>query len=94
MQPYARELVGVDLSQAMLDQASAKQIYRQLHKSDITEFLQASRERYDLIACMDTFVYLGRLDEVIALVYEKLNIGGLLLFSTEKLAGQAILPTI
>ena len=87
MQPYARELVGVDLSQAMLEQSAAKQIYRQLHKADITEFLQASRDRFDLIACMDTFVYLGRLDEVIALVYEKLNAGGLLLFSTEKLGG-------
>jgi predicted TPR repeat methyltransferase len=87
MKPYARELVGVDLSQAMLDQSAAKGIYRQLHKADITEFLRASRDRYDLIACMDTFVYLGRLDEVIALAYEKLNAGGLLLFSTEKLSG-------
>ena len=64
IKPYARELVGVDLSQAMLDRSAAKQLYRQLHKSDITEFLLGIRDHYDLITCMDTFVYLGRLDEV------------------------------
>jgi predicted TPR repeat methyltransferase len=85
MKPYARKLVGVDLSQAMLDRSAAKQVYRQLHKSDITEFLQGTRDHYDLISCMDTFVYLGRLDEVLALIHQKLRVGGMLFFSTEKL---------
>ena len=85
MKPYARELVGVDLSQAMLDRSAAKQVYRQLHKSDITEFLLGTRDHYDLISCMDTFVYLGRLDEVLALIHQKLRVGGMLFFSTEKL---------
>ncbi|OIR08439.1 ubiquinone biosynthesis O-methyltransferase [mine drainage metagenome] len=87
MKPYARELVGVDLSQAMLDRSAEKQVYSQLHRSDITEFMLTSGEHYDLIACMDTFVYLGRLDEVLALIYQKLRAGGMLLFSTEKLLG-------
>ena len=85
MKPYARELVGVDLSQAMLDRSAEKQVYRQLHKSDITEFLRTTGEHYDLISCMDTFVYLGRLDEVLALIHQKLRVGGMLFFSTEKL---------
>ena len=89
MRPYARELVGVDLSQAMLDQSATKQIYRKLHKSDITEFLRASCERYDLIVCMDTFIYVGRLDEILPLIYQTLNVGGLLFFSTEKLSGSS-----
>ena len=83
----ARVLEGVDLSQSMLDQAAAKHLYHQLHKSDITDFLLASHEQYDLITCMDTFIYLGRLDEVFALIYQRLKTGGRLLFSTEKLAG-------
>jgi len=87
LKPYARILVGVDLSQAMLDRAAAKQLYHQLHKSDITDFLLASPDQYDLITCMDTFIYLGRLDEVFALIYRKLKIGGMLVFSTEKLVG-------
>ncbi|MDO8988272.1 MAG: tetratricopeptide repeat protein [Sideroxyarcus sp.] len=87
LKPYVREMTGVDLSQAMLERAAAKQVYQHLHKSDIAEFLCESRERYDLITCMDTFIYIGRLDEVLALIHRNLKPGGMLLFSTEKLAG-------
>lgn len=85
MKLYAHTLVGVDLSQAMLDQAVARQTYHQLHKADIAEFLLASDERFDLITCMDTFIYLGQLDQLLALIYTHLNQGGMLAFSTEKL---------
>jgi predicted TPR repeat methyltransferase len=85
--PYARLLVGVDLSQSMLDQSSEKQIYHQLHQSDISEFLSATEDQYDLITCMDTFIYAGRLEEILELIYQKLKPGGKLLFSTEKLLG-------
>ncbi|MDX8379810.1 MAG: tetratricopeptide repeat protein [Gallionella sp.] len=81
----ARSLEGVDLSQSMLRQAAEKRIYNQLHQADITEFLQASCDPYDFIVCMDTFIYLGKLDEIIALIYKRLKAGGQLLFSTEKL---------
>lgn len=85
--PHARLLVGVDLSQAMLDQAAAKQLYHQLHKKDITRFLLEAHEQYDLILCMDTIIYLGRLDRIVELIYQRLKPGGMLLFSTEKLHG-------
>jgi predicted TPR repeat methyltransferase len=84
---YARLLVGVDLSQAMLDQSSEKHIYHQLHRSDISEFLRATEDQYDLITCMDTFIYAGRLEEILELIYQKLKPGGKFLFSTEKLLG-------
>lgn len=87
LQPVALKLAGVDLSGAMLDQAAAKQLYHQLHKSDIADFLLSSDEQYDLITCMDTLAYLGRLEEIFALIHQKLTAGGLLIFSTEKLAG-------
>jgi len=61
--PYASYLVGVDISQAMLDQAQGKHCYQQLNKADLVSFLQASEEQYDLITCMDTLNYLGQLDE-------------------------------
>ncbi|WP_035059326.1 tetratricopeptide repeat protein [Andreprevotia chitinilytica] len=85
LKPYARELIGVDLSQAMLDRAATKQLYQQLHKADISGFLRESRAQFDLIICMDTLIYLGRLDEVFALMQQRLNAGGLALFTTEKL---------
>jgi len=69
----------------MLDRAVAKKLYHRLHKSDMTEFLLTSLDQYDLITCMDTFVYLGRLNETLAMIYQKLKTGGTLVFSTEKL---------
>ena len=83
--PLAQTMVGVDLSQAMLDRCAEKHIYNQLIRTDIAEFLMGSQDQYDLIACMDTFIYMGSLDEVFTLVYQRLKPGGLLLFSTEKL---------
>jgi predicted TPR repeat methyltransferase len=81
---YASQLTGVDLSQAMLDRAAARQIYQHLHKADITDYLAATRDRYDLVTCMDTLIYIGRLDKVFTLIRQCLKPGGLLIFSTEK----------
>lgn len=87
LKPHIRELSGVDLSGAMLNLAAAKGLYHHLHKSDITDYLLASPDRHDLITCMDTLTYMGRLDKIIALIHQKLKTGGMLLFSTEKLDG-------
>ena len=85
LSPYAGKLVGVDLSQAMLDQAAIKQVYHQLHKADICDYLSASNDKYNLITCMDTFIYLGQLDELLAQIYRQLKPAGILIFSTETL---------
>ena len=82
---FAQTMVGVDLSQAMLDRCAAKHLYSQLIRADITEFLLGSQDQYDLITCMDTFIYMGPLDDVCSLIYQRLKPGGLLFFSTEKL---------
>ena len=85
LQPYARKLQGVDLSQAMLAHAAARQIYQQLYKADISAFLAESVASFDLISCMDTLIYIGKLDELFAQVFHHLKPGGLFLFSTETL---------
>ncbi len=86
LEPYSRVLTGVDLSRSMLGQAAAKQRYHHLHQTGIDDFLRSSPDRFDLVSCMDTFIYIGRLEKVCELIYQRLKIGGLLLFSTEKLA--------
>ena len=83
---YANALDGVDLSQLMLDHATDKRLYHQLHKADISDFLLASKDQYDLITCMDTFIYIGHLEKLFSLISCNLKFGGMLLFSTEKLA--------
>ena len=87
LKPYARLLVGIDLSPVMLERSREKELYHQLHQSDIADYLRKANEQFDLISCMDTFIYVGRLEEILELIHKKLNPGGRLLFSTEKLIG-------
>lgn len=83
--PAAR-LVGVDLSEAMLQKARERHCYDVLHRADMKAFLEEQDERFDLAACMDVLTYIGSLDDLMVLIGQSLNPGGLLIFSTEKLA--------
>jgi predicted TPR repeat methyltransferase len=86
--PYARRLVGVDLSERMLAQAREKAVYDDLHKCELTAYLSGCKEDFDVIVSADTLVYFGALDEVVAAADRALRPGGRLVFTVEELAGQ------
>ncbi|HEY2679087.1 MAG TPA: tetratricopeptide repeat protein [Steroidobacteraceae bacterium] len=82
--PRARQLVGVDLSPKMLEQAGRCKHYHRLECTDLLEFLQTSETTsYDIILAADVFIYVGRLDEVISHARRLLRPGGLFAFSVE-----------
>jgi len=81
--PYARRLVGVDLSEGMLVHAKSKNIYDVLTKAELTEFLRNSGEIFDLIVSADTLVYFGDLKELLAAAAGALRANGLLVFTLE-----------
>jgi len=62
--PYARRLVGVDLSAGMLTQAAAKQVYDELLHGELTAYLRGQRGQFDVIVSADTLVYFGPLEAV------------------------------
>lgn len=64
--PGAR-LIGVDISEKMLQKASEKGIYEKLIKSDIAEYLK-TKPRADLFLAADVFAYLGNIEPVIKAV--------------------------
>ncbi|RXZ38535.1 methyltransferase domain-containing protein [Oxalobacteraceae bacterium CAVE-383] len=78
-------LTGVDLSGRMLEQASLKDVYDRLIKAEIGAFLRTSGRQYDLIACIDTLIYFGALEEILELMERNLKPGGWLILTTEKL---------
>jgi predicted TPR repeat methyltransferase len=90
-------LTGVDLSQGMLDQASLKATYDRLVKAEICSFLAEAehgykhqyKRQYDLIACIDTLIYFGALEEIVQLMARNLKPGGWLILTTEKLAADS-----
>jgi predicted TPR repeat methyltransferase len=83
-----KKIDGVDLSPKMLEQAETKAVYNTLYRQDLLEFLEGpeiQESEYDLVLSADTFIYVGRLDQIFAAVGRALKDGGLFVFSVEQL---------
>ncbi len=83
LKPYAKCLVGVDLSARMLELAEAKKAYDELVKAELAAFLGSRDEAYDLIASADTLCYFGELAPVFRSAAKALRTGGLFAFTLE-----------
>jgi predicted TPR repeat methyltransferase len=84
--PYARRLVGVDLSTGMLEHARAKSVYDELTHAELVGYLQRQREAFDIIVSADTLVYFGALDGFAAAAATALRPGGWVTFTVEEAA--------
>jgi predicted TPR repeat methyltransferase len=82
--PYARRLVGVDLSSGMLEKAGQRGTYDELVKGELTAFIQGADAQYDVIVSADTLVYFGALEEVVGAAARALRPGGCLVFTVEE----------
>jgi predicted TPR repeat methyltransferase len=85
--PYSRRLVGVDLSEGMLAQARARDIYDELRRSELTAYLTGCDREFDVVVSADTLVYFGPLDAVAVAAERALRPGGRLVFTVEELDG-------
>ncbi|MFC5607040.1 tetratricopeptide repeat protein [Variovorax soli] len=86
LKPYARKLVGVDLSAGMLAKAEPRQVYDHLAKAELTAFLEAEPAgRYGLIVSADTLCYFGDLAAVMRASARAMAPGGWLVFTVEGL---------
>ncbi|CAO3402109.1 tetratricopeptide repeat protein [Azospirillum palustre] len=85
LRPYARRLVGVDLSDGMLKRARARGLYDGLHATELVGFLAAHRLTFDLVMAADVFCYFGVLDDALAAARAALRPGGRLAFTVEEL---------
>ncbi len=81
----SKKLTGIDLSEKMIEKAEPLNLYDHLIVGDITEEMLATENNYDLIIAADVFVYIGKLDEVFNACAQKINPGGLFIYSTERL---------
>jgi len=84
--PYARRLVGVDLSSRMLAKARERDLYHRLEQSDLVSMMRGECEKdYDVVTAADVFIYIGDIDAAIREVKRLLRGGGLFGFSLEGL---------
>jgi predicted TPR repeat methyltransferase len=88
--PFARRMVGVDLSEGMLAHAKDKNVYHALTKAELTQYLRDHSEAFDLIVSADTLVYFGDLTGVIAALAGALRPNGLVVFTLEHAVADSI----
>lgn len=84
LKPYAATLVGMDLSQGMLDKAALRKTYDRLEHAELTAYLNAHRAQFDLIVSADTLCYFGVLQEALGAAAKALRPGGHLIFTVEE----------
>ncbi len=77
-------LEGVDISEAMIEEARRKNLYDRLEVSDLLAALRGRKEQYQLIIAADVLNYFGDLEQVFAALQARLTDGGLVAFSVEK----------
>jgi predicted TPR repeat methyltransferase len=57
--PHAKQLIGVDLSSAMLEVARSKNFYDALHECELIDYLEQCTHHYELVILADVLVYIG-----------------------------------
>jgi len=83
IRPMARRLVGVDLSPAMIIEATRSGIYDELINAEVIETMRATKDQYDLIMGGDVLIYIGDVSEFMPAAAGALRSGGMLACSIE-----------
>ena len=97
--PFAAQLVGVDLSPAIVARAQAKDLYDRLVVGNLSNVLPDEIKRgakYDLVIAADVFVYVNDLSKIVVYVARILATTGIFAFTVETHAGAGVelLPTL
>ncbi|MEL6998995.1 MAG: methyltransferase domain-containing protein [Pseudomonadota bacterium] len=86
---WCDHITGVDLSEAMLDEAHERGVYDDLYVAEACDFLEASEDGpWDLIAATDVLPYIGDLGRFFAGATQQLRSAGLVVVSCESEPGQ------
>jgi len=86
VKPFARRLVGVDLSLEMLKRAGVRKLYDELILGELTAFVGAVPAAWDLIVSADTLVYFGDLAAAMAAAHRGLRPRGHVVFTLERVS--------
>jgi predicted TPR repeat methyltransferase len=84
LKPWAAQLLGVDLSPEMIELARKRSIYDRLEVAEITSWLNATGESFDLIVSCDVLIYFGDLHQIVAPAAKRLKPGGIFAMSMER----------
>ena len=78
-------IIGVDVSEKMIEQAARHGLYYRFHKVNLLDALRETpSDMYELITALDVFIYCGELGQVIADAFRVTKPGGYFVFSCER----------
>jgi predicted TPR repeat methyltransferase len=65
IKPFAKQLIGVDVAQGMLDEAKRRDIYDELVCSELHAYIEsAAPQSFDVAVAADVLVYIGSLERL------------------------------
>jgi predicted TPR repeat methyltransferase len=85
LKPWARSLVGCDLSVGMLKRATALKLYDKLHQAELTHYLETQPDSFDAVVSADTLCYFGEIEGAALAAWRSLRPEGWLVFTVEAL---------
>lgn len=83
----SKKLIGVDISQGMIEKARLTGKYNELITDDINNYLANLNSKFDLIISADVFIYIGAIDKIITECSRLLKDKGIMIFSVESIEG-------
>jgi len=83
LKPFSNYLIGVDLSEKMLEHAKKTSFYDVCYQDEILNFLAHETKCFDCIAAAEVLEYFGDLNRLFSQVSSHLNAQGWFIFSIE-----------
>jgi predicted TPR repeat methyltransferase len=87
LRSFCSHLTGVDVSAAMMEKAKEKAVYDELVVDDVLGWLRGGSDRYELLLCIETLLYIGALDGFLEAAKRRMEPGARLVFTTEREEG-------
>lgn len=78
------QMLGIDLSPEMIRLAREREIYDRLEVAEITDWIDRSKEMFDLIVAADSFIYFGDLSHLVVTTSKRLTRNGVFAFTLER----------
>jgi predicted TPR repeat methyltransferase len=85
--PFAKRLIGVDISTKMIEKAKGRAVYDEFSAEDVASYMQRSDQEFDLIIAADVFIYIGDINTVFRTAQQAIKNNGLFAFSIETCDG-------
>lgn len=83
LKDYARSMVGVDMSEKMVQAARKKMLYQELQVQPIDEYLDSCTKTFDLVVAAEVLSYIGDLTDTFRKVAPVMRPGSYFVFTAE-----------